>query len=111
MASHQHEPNANELWPYFQNVIAWVKATFTDLPQGDEGHRVGRALQRVQGRSCDPTKLEEQVATLMSDDDVTTKKGIYAYVLTGEEKHLSIRQFTDSAEARGLRAAEGPVRQ
>ena len=28
MAKHQHEPNANELWLYFQNVISWVKVVF-----------------------------------------------------------------------------------
>jgi 5-methylcytosine-specific restriction endonuclease McrA len=31
----------------------------------------------------------------MEDEDVTSKKGIYYYLLTGEEKHLSIRTFTD----------------
>ena len=51
MAKHQHEPNANELWLYFQTVIAWVKATFPNVPQGDEGRPLGRALQRVQGRA------------------------------------------------------------
>ena len=29
MSAHQHDPNANELWSYFQAVIAWVKLTFT----------------------------------------------------------------------------------
>ena len=28
MAKHQHQPNANELWLYFRNVIDWVKLTF-----------------------------------------------------------------------------------
>lgn len=28
MGTHQHDKNANELWFYFQNVIAWVKALF-----------------------------------------------------------------------------------
>jgi hypothetical protein len=28
MAKNQHDPNANELWLYFQAVINWVKATF-----------------------------------------------------------------------------------
>ena len=28
MARHQHDPNANELWLYFQAVIAWVRATY-----------------------------------------------------------------------------------
>lgn len=29
MSDHQHDPNANELWTYFQNVIWWVQQTFT----------------------------------------------------------------------------------
>ena len=29
MSAHQHDPNANELWSYFQAVIAWVELTFT----------------------------------------------------------------------------------
>lgn len=28
MSIHQHDPNANELWTYFQNVINWVMLTF-----------------------------------------------------------------------------------
>ena len=30
MAKHQHDKNAEELWEYFQNVIAWVRKTFTN---------------------------------------------------------------------------------
>lgn len=29
MSAHQHDPNANELWPHFQAVISWVQRTFT----------------------------------------------------------------------------------
>ena len=29
MSIHQHDPNANELWAYFKNVIEWVLLTFT----------------------------------------------------------------------------------
>ena len=29
MAKHQHDKNAEELWEYFQDVIAWVHKTFT----------------------------------------------------------------------------------
>jgi len=28
MSKQQHKPNANELWLYFQSVIAWVTAAF-----------------------------------------------------------------------------------
>lgn len=32
----------------------------------------------------------------MVDDDVTIQKGIYPYVLTSDEKYLSIRKFTEA---------------
>ncbi len=32
----------------------------------------------------------------MQDEDVTKKPGIYDYVLTGNERSLSIRAFTDN---------------
>ena len=30
----------------------------------------------------------------MADEDVTAKRGIYSYVLNGQEKYLNIRAFT-----------------
>jgi vacuolar-type H+-ATPase catalytic subunit A/Vma1 len=44
--------------------------------------------------SFNSTRLEKEVSRLMQDDDVTKKKGIYWYVLTGKEKYLNIRAFT-----------------
>ena len=32
----------------------------------------------------------------MEDDDVTKKSGIYEYVLSGQERHLNIRAFSES---------------
>ena len=31
----------------------------------------------------------------MEDEDVGNQKGIYAYLLSGEEKHLAIRKFSE----------------
>jgi 5-methylcytosine-specific restriction endonuclease McrA len=42
----------------------------------------------------DTKKLEDEISRLMMDDDVTNKKGIYAYVLSRNERTLSIRAFT-----------------
>ena len=39
--------------------------------------------------------LEEETAILILDDDVKNS-GIYPYILTREEKYLSIRAFTDA---------------
>ena len=50
----------------------------------------------IKDAELDPAALEDRIKQLMMDEDVTNKKGIYTYVLTGEEKHLSIRAFSDS---------------
>lgn len=94
MADHQHDPNANELWLYFQAVFAWVKATFTEYRSPMKGIAWGELYNEFKDAKLDAAKLEEQVASLMADEDVTKKKGIYSYVLNGQEKHLNIRAFT-----------------
>ena len=44
----------------------------------------------------DVDNFEERIKKLMLDDDVSNKKGIYPYLLTGKEKYLSIRTFTEA---------------
>lgn len=41
----------------------------------------------------DLAKLELGIQYFMGDEDVSKKSGIYEYLLTGEEKKLSIRAF------------------
>ncbi len=95
MSKHQHDPNANELWIYFRNVIDWVKLTFTVYRKEMKGVDWG-VLYDDFGRSvCNTENLEKEITELMQDDDVTNKKGIYAYVLTRNEKFLNIRAFTE----------------
>lgn len=96
MAAHQHDQNANELWTYFRNVIEWVKLTFVNYRKEMKGIDWGTLYDEFHGRTFDTAELERQIATLMADDDVTNKKGIYPYVLTRREKFLNIRAFTES---------------
>jgi len=107
MSVHQHDPNANELWSYFRAVIAWVELTFTTYRREMKGIEWGPLYDRFKARLYDTDELEARVATLMQDDDVTRRKGIYAYVLTGEEKHLSIRQFTHNDKRAAYERQEG----
>lgn len=95
MAKNQHEPNANELWLYFQGVINWVKAVFPTYRKEMKGVEWGFLYNKFKDQKFDSKKLEEKIAELMEDEEVTNKKGIYSYVLTGEEKHLNLRGFTD----------------
>jgi hypothetical protein len=95
MAAHQHDRNANPLWLYFQNVMAWVKATFPKWRKEMRSVKWGPLYNGYKDADLDPAKLEQQIAMLMADHDVTSNRGVYTYLLTGDEKHLSIRTFDD----------------
>lgn len=107
MAEHQHEPNANELWLYFQAVISWVKATFPKYRKEMKGVSWGLLYNEFKSKKLDHKKLEEEIAELMQDEDVTNKKGIYEYVLTRKEKHLNIRAFTENQKREAYERQKG----
>jgi hypothetical protein len=94
MAKQQHKPQATDLWLYFQKVIAWVEATFPEYRREMKGISWGELYNEFKEAELDSAKLEEQVRGLMADEDVMRKKGIYSYVLNGQEKHLNIRAFS-----------------
>ncbi len=95
MSKHQHDKNADELWQYFQDVIAWVQKIFTNYRKEMSGVQWGELYNQFKDKKFNSEKLEAEIRELMQDEDVTKKSGIYAYVLTRQEKHLSIRAFTD----------------
>lgn len=107
MSKNQHEPNATELWLYFQSVINWVKANFTKYRREMKGIKWGILYNEFKDEKYDAKKLEEQIATLMEDEDVGNKKGIYSYVLTGKEKHLNIRAFNDKQKREAYERQKG----
>jgi hypothetical protein len=96
MANNQNEPNANELWLYFQSVINWVKVTFPKYRREMKGVEWGILYNEFKNKKFDHEKLEVEVTRLMMDEDVTNKKGIYQYVLTRKEKYLNIRAFSEN---------------
>ena len=96
MSLHQHDPNADELWTYFQNVINWVKLKFTNYRKELKGQDWGTLYDKYHMEMLDSETLEREIKKLMEDDDVVNKRGIYPYVLTRTEKYLNIRAFTDS---------------
>jgi hypothetical protein len=93
MSAHQHDKNAEPLWNHFKEIIAWVKKTFPEYRQEMKGLDWGSLYANYGKTKLDPEKLEEQIAILMADEDVTSKKGIYQYVLDGQEISLNIRSF------------------
>ncbi|HRR06968.1 MAG TPA: HNH endonuclease signature motif containing protein, partial [Victivallales bacterium] len=107
MAEHQHEPNANELWLYFQSVINWVKTIFPTYRKEMKGVEWGFLYNEFKDKKVDPKKLEAEINKLMQDEDVTNKKGIYWYVLNRKEKHLNIRAFSDNQKREAYERQKG----
>lgn len=94
MATHQHDPNSNELWVFFRNVIEWVRLTFPVYRKEMRSVDWGPLYKQFHQVTYDTAALDKEVSALMVDDDVTKKSGIYPYVLTRSERHLNIRAFT-----------------
>ena len=107
MAKNQNEPNANELWLYFQSVINWVKIVFPNYRREMKGIDWGFLYNKYKDQKFDSKKLEEQITELMLDEDVQNKKGIYSYVLTGKEKYLNIRAFSDKQKRESKQKQKG----
>lgn len=94
MGRHQQDPTAQELWSYFNSVIDWTKAIFVKKRKEMKGLPWGLYYNKHGNRKdLVPKELESKIQSLLGDEDVTKKSGIYEYLLTGEEKFLSIRGF------------------
>jgi len=107
MGNHQHDENASELWQYFQRVINWIEVIFPKYRKEMKGLEWGFLYNEFKDTQLNSQKLEEEITKLMQDDDVTKKSGIYAYVLTRKEKHLSIRAFTDTQKRTAFERQKG----
>ena len=107
MGAHQHDKTATALWSHFQSVIDRVKAVFPQYRRPMKGVDWGGMYELLKDESLDPARLEADVARMMMDDDVSKKPGIYPYLLTGEEKHLNIRAFTDAMKLKAFERQTG----
>lgn len=94
MKVHRMDADANELWAYFEAVFQWVRTNFgKDVNKFMKGVPWGLLYNEHKDDMLDPAELQRRVQELMGDEEVQKKSGIYTYLLTGEEKYLSPRQF------------------
>lgn len=107
MASHAKDDNASELWQYFQTVIAWAESTFPNYRREMKGLEWGELYNKYHEVSYNAAKLEEIISQLMQDEDVTNKRGIYEYLLSGDERKLNIRAFSDSMKREAYERQKG----
>lgn len=107
MAIHQNDIDAQEIWLYFQDVIQWVQSRFPNYRKEMKGVDWGYLYNRYKDVRLNPNDVESKIKNYMLDDDVTKKSGIYPYLLTGKEKYLSIREFTESQKREAYEKQNG----
>ena len=100
MAIHQHDADANDLWLYYQSVINWARMLFPNKRKGiTDSQEWGILYNKYHNQAYNSNTLEEEIKVLVMDEDVTKQAGIVPYILSpkskADEKHLSIRVFSD----------------
>ena len=110
MANHQNDANAAALWQFFQSVITWIETTFRPAKERKKimkGVNWGELYKKYKDKVLDYGEIDKEVKRLILDDDVTNKTGIYPYILTRKEKHLSIRAFSDAQKLAAYERQKG----
>ncbi len=107
MAQHHHDSDAQELWSYFNAVINWINKTFTTYRREMKGVDFGTLYNDFSGKSYQSKDLEKEIAKLMQDEDISKKSGIYPYVITGDDKHLNLRSFSEQKKREAYERQKG----
>ena len=97
MAAHRHDREITELETYFNSVIDWIDAVFEDTEKEMCGLEWGKLYEKYHGNSYNPQEISKRMYELYSDFYVKNKRGIFEYLLGGEEdkKLLNIRVFDE----------------
>jgi Protein of unknown function DUF262/HNH endonuclease len=107
MGKHQHDAHAKPLWDYFQSVIEWVQSTFPTYRKPMKSVPWGALYNQYKDEKLNPARLEKRISELVADDELLNNKGIYLYVLDGQEKHLSLRTFSDAQKLAAYERQKG----
>lgn len=102
MAKRRQETTITELKTYFTTVIDWIDSVFTASPEKEmRGLDWGRLYETFHATAYDPAKIDAGVQRLMGDPFVNSRRGIYEYLLGGEQhpELLAVRLFDDKTKA------------
>lgn len=102
MSAHQHDKDAQDLWQYWQAVFDWVKRVFPNQSSARaklmKGLAWGDFYNTHKDEKLNAADLEKRIVELIDDDEVDSKRGIYEYLLTGNEKSLNLRTFDEKTK-------------
>lgn len=100
MSQHRFDDDIQEVKTYFNTVIDWVSAVFTDVENEMRGLEWGRLYEQYHNQSYNPGELSKRLQELYGDPYVKNRKGIWEYLLGGEvdKKLLEIRVFDEAVK-------------
>lgn len=104
LAEHRHDADVSAVEKKFHAVIDWADSIFPEYYKEMKGLEWGRLYDEYHAHFFNPEELGTEVTTLMADEHVTAKKGVFEYALqkvSGADPDLSllhIRLFEDSTK-------------
>lgn len=100
MALHRHDADITELKNHFDTVIDWIDSLFEYTGKEVCGLDWGRLYREYHINAYSKDKITTQVDALLSDSQVTDKKGVFEYILGGEKNSalLNMRVFDEKTK-------------
>ena len=100
MALHRNDDNIIELKNHFETVIDWIDSIFDYTGNEVCGLEWGRLYREYHANAYSKDEITKRVDTLLSDTQVTNKRGVFEYVLGDEENKslLNVRVFDDKTK-------------
>ena len=95
MSLHRQDKDITPVKTYFNSVIDWVSSVFSDVLPQMRGLEWGRLYELYHKTPYSRDAVSQRVHELMGDPFVTNQKGIFEYILGGEQDAslLNIRVF------------------
>lgn len=95
MSKHRQDNDITPVKTYFNAVIDWASAVFSDVLPEMRGLEWGRLYEQYHNNPYNVKTVSQRVHELFTDPYVTNHKGVFEYILGGEQDKslLNIRVF------------------
>ena len=100
LAAHRYDTKIDGLKKYFTSVIDWVDSVFTVPHKEMRGLEWGRLYEEYHKTAYNAAKLDKEVTALLSDEAVTSPRGVFEYLLSGKKmtELLAVRLFDEKTK-------------
>lgn len=97
MSFHRYDTTIQELQCYFDTVIDWAKGVFGSPYAEMRGLPWGELYEKYHNTPYNTQEVRERIDALLADEFVGNKRGIFEYILGGEQDKslLNVRIFDE----------------